>query len=108
MARFLETEAGKAFFRFKMALVRVRKTQNFDDDVQNDDHYQALQEMMEAEDRLMELSENERPASAHAPGPDGAVGRQCAGAEKGFLHQKDCGRAGAQAHAERPDGLAEG
>lgn len=59
MARFLETETGKAFFRFKMAFVRVRRTVNGDDDTQSDDHYQALQEMAEAEDRLMELSEGE-------------------------------------------------
>lgn len=50
MARFLDTEIGKAFFNYKTAFVRARKAQN-------DDHYQALQEMMKAEDRLMELTE---------------------------------------------------
>lgn len=51
LARFLETEIGKAFLAYKTAFVRLRKAQL------DDDYAEALQDMQDAEDRLMELTE---------------------------------------------------
>jgi len=49
LARFLETEIGNAFLSYKEAIVRARK-------LTGDDHYQALQDAQDAEDRLMALT----------------------------------------------------